>query len=190
MPPQGSVTELLQAWNRGDAEALEHLAPLVQVELRDMARRILARERAGHGLQPTELVHESYLRLLGSRMAQWNDRAHFFATVARMMRRRIVDAVRQRQTQKRGGGAEVVSLDGRDVAAPAIDPDLVALERALDGLAVESPRAAQLVELRFFGGCTMEEAAETLGVSLRTASYDWNTARAWLHRELTREAPV
>jgi RNA polymerase sigma factor (TIGR02999 family) len=185
------LTGLLQAWSRGDDHALAQLAPLVQRELREIARRMLADERRDGRWQPTDLVHESYLRLLDWRAVQWHNRAHFFATTARMMRRVLVDAARARQSQKRGGGASAQGLSGdaADIPAPLPHVDVVALEDALDALARIDPRPSQVVELRFFGGFTVEETAEALGVSVRTVINDWNTARTWLHRQLTRATP-
>ena len=177
------VTGLLQAWSRGDAEALEQLAPLVHLELRGMARRMLSRERQADGWQPTDLVHEAYLRLLDWRVVRWQNRAHFFATTARMMRRVLVDAARARLAVKRGGG-EDMPLEGLDVAAPELHVDVIALDDALAALSAIEPRPSQVVELRFFGGFSVEETAEALGVSVRTVINDWNTARAWLCREL------
>jgi len=179
------LTGLLQAWSQGDEGALEQLAPLVHRELRDMAQRMLAGERRAVDWQPTDLLHESYVRLLDWRIVRWQNRAHFFSTTARMMRRVLVDAARARQTAKRDPGADVVSLDDVEIAAPEPRVDLVALERALDRLAASDPRPSQVVELRFFGGFSVEETAEALGVSVRTVINDWNTARAWLHGELS-----
>jgi len=178
------LTGLLQAWSRGDAEALEQLAPLVHLELRGMARRMLSRERQADGCQPSDLVQESYVRLLDWRAVRWQNRAHFFATTARMMRRVLVDAARARRAVKRGGGVDAASLEGRDVAAPEL-VDVLALEDALTALAAMDPRPSQVVELRFFGGFSVEETAEALGVSVRTVINDWNTARAWIRHELT-----
>jgi RNA polymerase sigma factor (TIGR02999 family) len=186
MPVQETITGLLQGWNRGDAAALEKLAPIVQSELRGIARRLLNGERAGAFLQPTEVVHDAYLRLLDWPSARWQNRAHFFATAARMMRRSLVDAARARQSLKRA--AEIVPLDDHEVVAAARRLDILRLDDALEGLAVDCPRAAQVIELRFFGGFTNDETAEALGVSVRTVINDWNTARAWLYRELTRGA--
>ena len=187
MKQEGDLTDLLQAWSRGDADALEQLAPLVRVQLREMARRMLAGERGAAGWQPTDLVHETYVRLLDWRVVRWQNRAHFFSTTARMMRRVLVDAARARLAGKRGHGAEVVPLDER-IAAPGPQVDVVALDDALVALAVIEPRPSQVVELRFFGGFSVEETAETLGVSMRTVVNDWNTARAWLSRELSKRA--
>jgi RNA polymerase sigma-70 factor (ECF subfamily) len=180
------LTGLLQAWSRGESDALEQLAPLVHLELRDMARRMLAGEHRAGAWQPTDLLHESYVRLLDWRVVRWQNRAHFFATTARMMRRALVDAARARQSAKRNSGVEVSSLNGVEIAAPEPQVDIVALEGALETLAIVEPRPSQVVELRFFGGFSVEETAEALGVSARTVINDWNTARAWLRRELSR----
>ena len=190
MPQDSDLTGLLQAWSRGDVEALAQLAPLVQRELREMARRLLAAERRDGRWQPTELVQESYLRLLDWRAVQWQSRAHFFATTAGMMRRVLVDAIRERRAQKRGGGieAEVLSEVASGLAAPEPHADIIALDDALEALAALSPRPSKVIELRFFGGFSVEETAEALGVSVRTVINDWNTARAWLHRELARRS--
>ena len=179
------LTGLLQAWSGGDPEALSALAPLVQQELREIARRILADERRDGRWRPTELVQESYLRLLDWRAVHWQNRAHFFATAARMMRRALVDAARARRAAKRGEGKDAVPLSGVQVAAATPGVDVVALAEALEALAADHPRPAQVVELRFFGGFTVEETAEALNVSVRTVINDWNTARAWLHAELS-----
>jgi RNA polymerase sigma factor (TIGR02999 family) len=185
--PDADLTGLLQAWSRGDARALEQLAPLVHRQLRDMARRMLAGERGAAGWQPTDLVHELYLRLLDWRLVHWQNRAHFFSTTARMMRRVLVDMARARRAAKRGRGEEAVPLEA-EVAAPLPPVDIVALDDALQALSALEPRPGQVIELRFFGGFTVEETAEALGVSVRTVMNDWNTARAWLHRELSKRA--
>jgi RNA polymerase sigma factor (TIGR02999 family) len=184
MDQPGDVTERLKAWRGGQEEALEELAVLVQHQLRLMAGRLIAGEQPGHGWQATELINESYLRLLGWRTIEWQNRAHFYATAARMMRHVLVDAARARRSAKRGAGAAMVSLDDAEVAAPDADLDEAALADALDALAALAPRPSQVVELRFFGGFSVEETAEALGVSVRTVINDWNTARAWLHRRL------
>ena len=185
--PDNDLTGLLQAWSRGDAQALEQLAPLVHRQLREMARRMLAGERAAAGWQPTDLVHELYLRLLDWRLVHWQNRAHFFSTTARIMRRVLVDMARARRAAKRGMGMEAAPLDA-DPAAPRPRVDVVALDDALQALSAAAPRPGQVVELRFFGGFTVEETAEALGVSVRTVINDWNTARAWLYRELSKRA--
>jgi len=181
----GDVTGLLQAWTRGDPEALGLLAPLVHHELRQMARKMLSGERTARQWQPTDLVNESYLRLLGWRGVDWQNRAHFFGATASMMRRVLVDAARARRSAKRGSGEAPASINGKDVAAPAADVDVLALEEALTTLAALDPRPSQVVELRFFGGFSVEETAQALGVSVRTVINDWNAARAWLYRRLT-----
>jgi RNA polymerase sigma factor (TIGR02999 family) len=188
VPQEPDLTGLLQAWSDGDRDALAAVATVVHQELREIARRILANERRDGRWQPTELVQESYLRLLDWRAVQWQNRAHFFATVARMMRRVLVDSARARRAIKRGQGIYPVPLDGIDVAASAPNVDIIALEAALECLAAVNERASQVIELRFFGGFSVEETAEALGVSVRTVINDWNTARAWLYRELSTQA--
>jgi RNA polymerase sigma factor (TIGR02999 family) len=179
------LTSLLQAWSCGDPDALDRLVPLVHRRLREMARRMLGEERRADGWQPTDLVHEAYLRLLDWRVVRWQNRAHFFSTTARMMRRVLVDAARARLAAKRGRRADVLPLDG-DLAAPGPPVDVMAVDDALEALAVVDPRPSQVVELRFFGGFSVEETAEALGISPRTVAKDWNTARAWLWRELSK----
>ncbi|MEP6917748.1 MAG: ECF-type sigma factor [Acidobacteriota bacterium] len=186
MTQAADVTGLLRAWSDGDAEALEQLAPLVRRELRGIARRLLSGERLAIGWQPTDLVQESYVRLLDWHAVHWQNRAHFFATTARMMRRVLVDAARARQAAKRGQGVEALTSESAHIAVPALGVDVVALHDALEALAEIDPRPSQVVELRFFGGYSVEETAETLGVSRRTVINDWNAARAWLHHELTK----
>ena len=185
MAQDADLTGLLQAWSRGDADAMAQLAPLVHRELRGIARRMLLGERKGQRWQPTDLVQETYIRLLDWRVVRWENRAHFFATTARMMRRVLVDAARERRAAKRGQDVSGVPLDGVDLAAPAPRVDIVALEDALLDLAALDSRSSQVVELRFFGGFSVEETAEALGVSVRTVKRDWNTARAWLYRALS-----
>lgn len=185
MDKDPDLTGLLQAWSKGDPDALAVLATVVHQDLRDIARRILADERRDGRWRPTELVQESYLRLLDWRAVQWQNRAHFFGTVARMMRRVLVDAARARLAVKRGEGADAVPIHEVDVPATAPDVDVLAIEEALEELAKVNPRACQVVELRFFGGFSNEEAAEALDVSVRTVINDWNTARAWLFRALS-----
>ena len=179
------VTGLLQAWGRGDPDALADLAALVHHELRQMSRRMLSGERAAHQWQPTELINESYLRLLGWQRVEWKNRAHFFGVTAGMMRRVLVDAARARGAAKRGADVAPVTLDGLDLPAPDASLDVVALEDALTELATIDPRPAHVVEMRFFGGFSVEETADALGVSTRTVINDWNTARAWLFSRLS-----
>jgi RNA polymerase sigma-70 factor (ECF subfamily) len=179
-----SVTELLQAWSRGDATALDRLVPLVYQELRRLAHRYLRRERADHTLQTTALVNEAYLRLVDSRRVRWQDRAHFLAVSAQLMRRILVDFARGRNYQKRGGGWQRVPVDEALGIGHTADVDLVALDDALETLAAIDSRKSRVVELRFFGGLTAEETAEVLKVSADTVLRDWQFAKSWLAREL------
>lgn len=177
------VTRLLQGWRAGDREAAERLMERVYDELRRLARRRLSGERAGHTLQPTALVHEAYMKLAGQRV-DWRSRAHFFALAATAMRRILVSHARKRRAAKRGGGALTLTLDEGLAGGGERDLDLLALDRALAGLAALDPRQARIVELRYFAGLTIEETAEAVGVSPATVKLDWQMARAWLHREL------
>jgi RNA polymerase sigma-70 factor (ECF subfamily) len=180
------LTGLLRIWSDGGEGAFDRLIPLVYDELHRMALRYLSGERSNVSLQPTGLVNEVCLRLLGWDQVRWQNRGHFFGVSAQMMRRVLVDIARRRRAGRRGGvGAVRVPLDGIEVVADEPDADLVAVDEALEKLAAEDPRKARVVELRFFGGLSMEETAQTLGVSLRTAHNDWAFARAWLHRALT-----
>ena len=187
MTTDANLTALLKAWSAGEADALGELAILVHHELRRMARRLLAGERLRHDWQATELINESYLRLIGWRGVEWQNRAHFYATAAQMMRRVLVDAARARESAKRGAGTQVVSLDAAQVPAPDADVDVIALEDALNELATIDPRPSRVVELRFFGGFTVEETADALHISVRTVINDWNTARAWLRKRLAAD---
>ncbi|MBI1766088.1 MAG: sigma-70 family RNA polymerase sigma factor [Acidobacteria bacterium] len=180
------ITQLLLAWGAGDEAALAQLMPLVYAELRQVAARHLRRQRPGHTLQTTALVNEAYLRLIDSSQVRWQNRAHFFAVSAQLMRRILVDFARSRQNLKRGGGAQQVSLDEALAVAPERGADLLALDDALTRLAALNPRQAQVVELRYFGGLSEEESAEALKVSLRTVQRDWKLARLWLYRELNQ----
>ena len=180
------VTDLLMAWGRGDASALNRLMPMVQEELHRLARREMRGERPGHTLQTTALVNEAYLRLIDAHRVRWQDRAHFFALSARIMRRILVDHARSRNYQKRGGGAVNVTLDDIVVASPERGADLVALDDALEDLARVDPRKSQVVELRFFGGLSVEETSEALKVSPETVLRDWRLAKVWLLREVSR----
>lgn len=190
-PAGGNVTALLHLWSDGDGQAFDRLIPLVYDELHRMALRSLAGERSNVSLQPTALVNEVCLRLLGWDQARWQNRSHFFGVSAQMMRRVLVDIARRRLADRRGGaGAVRVPLDAVDLPAIERDTDLVAIDRALEQLAAEDARKARVVELRFFGGLSMEETAETLGISVRTAHSDWAFARAWLYRALSGESRV
>ena len=181
------ITGLLRAWSDGDQAALDKLTPLVYAELHRWAKRYMGREHAGHTLQTSDLVNEAYLRLINAHGVRWENRAHFFAVSAQIMRRILVDFARARQNLKRGGGARQVTLDERLVVSPESGADLVALDEALGRLAVLNQRQSQVVELRYFGGLNEEEVAEVLKVSPRTVRHDWSLARAWLYRELGRE---
>jgi RNA polymerase sigma factor (TIGR02999 family) len=187
-PADGDITGLLRLWSDGDEHAFERLLPLVQGELHRMALRYLAGERSDHSLQATELVNEVCLRLLGWDQVSWQNRGHFFGVSAGMMRRVLVDIARRRRADRRGGGVVRVPLDAVDVPARQPDADLVAVDRSLEKLALQDARKARVVELRFFGGLSMEETAAALGVSLRTAQNDWAFARAWLYRALRDDA--
>jgi len=179
-------TELLRAWSQGDGSALDRLVPLVYEELHRLARRYMRQERPDHTLQATSLVNETYLRLIDVNRVEWRDRAHFLAVAAQMMRRILVESARNRQRQKRGGGAVRVSLDDVPELPDANERDLVALSGALSGLATFDARMSQVVELKFFGGLTVAETADVLNVSPETVMRDWKTAKAWLLRELRR----
>jgi RNA polymerase sigma factor (TIGR02999 family) len=189
VPPPHQVTKLLVDWRNGDQAALEQLIPLVHDELRRVARRHMAHERVGHTLQATALVNEAYLRLIDIRQVNWQDRAHFFAMSSRLMRRVLVDFARSKGYQKRGGGAQKVSLDEALIVSSEPGADLVALDDALDALAAFDARKAQVVEMRFFGGLSVEETAEALKVSVDTVMRDWKLAKAWLLRELAGQNP-
>ena len=180
------VSKLLQAWGQGDEAALNQLLPLVHTELHRLARRYMFGERAGHTLQTTALVNEAYLRLLKSQQVNWQSRAHFFAIAAQMMRRILVDSARARAGQKRGGGVPKVTLDEAFVGPPSKGPDLVALDDALQALSEMDPRKGRVVELRFFGGLSVEETAEVLKVAPNTVLRDWKFAKMWLKRELSQ----
>jgi RNA polymerase sigma factor (TIGR02999 family) len=185
MEPQGGVTQLLKAWNEGDQSALEKLMPLVLDELRRLAGNYLRRERANHTLQPTALVNEAYLRLVDQK-ARWQNRAQFFGVAAQLMRRILVDHARVRQAQKRGGSDQQrLSLADVEGASDKPDVDLLALHEALNELAELDPQQARIVELKFFGGLSIEETAEVLNVGHATVERDWKMARAWLRSKLS-----
>jgi RNA polymerase sigma-70 factor, ECF subfamily len=180
------LTQLLRAWGEGDECALERLTPLVYEELRRTAKRYMAHERPGHTLQTTALVNEVYLRLIDSVRTSWQDRAHFFAACAKMMRRILVDWARSRRAAKRGGEVRPLELERASELQMKPGTDLVALDDALKALAALEPRKSQTVELRFFGGLSVEETAEVLKVSPETVMRDWKLAKSWLRRELSR----
>ncbi len=182
------LTHILQSFDRSDPHASEQLLPLVYDELRKLAAARMALERPGQTLQPTALVHEAYLRLLGSEGQSWNGRGHFFAAAAEAMRRILVENARRKQRSKHGGGLERLDLDGIDVAATADDEQLLAVNEALDKLAAFDPVSAELIKLRFFVGMPNVQAAEILGLSERTAKRTWAYARGWLYEELRKDS--
>jgi RNA polymerase sigma-70 factor, ECF subfamily len=186
-PPCGDASALLRAWTDGDQNALEKLTPIVYDELHRLARYYMSKERTGHSLQTTALVNEAYIRLTDYKHMRWENRAHFFAVSAQLMRRILVDHAR-RHNFRRGAGAQHVSLEDIAVVSEH-DEDLVVLDDALQALTRFDSRKAQVVELRFFGGLTVEQTAEVLKVSPITVMRDWSTARAWLYREMKGEAP-
>jgi RNA polymerase sigma factor (TIGR02999 family) len=187
LPNCGSgATELLRAWSHGDGSALDRLMPLVYNELHRLARHYMRRERPDHTLQATSLVNEAYLRLIDVNRVEWRNRAHFLALAAQMMRRILVESARNRQRQKRGGGAVHVNLDDVQELPDSKEHDLVALSDALNGLATFDARMSRVVELRFFGGLTVDETAHVLNMSPETVLRDWKTAKAWLLREIRR----
>src|SRR5438105_10808262 len=187
LQPAQDVTRLLRAWSEGDARALDQLTPLVYQELYRRARWQMAREHVGHTLQATALVNEIYIRMVDLRGVSWRDRAHFFALSSRMIRQILIDAARAKNAHKRGGGSPHVAIDEAFLVSEEPRADIVALDDALNRLAVIDPRKSQVVELRFFGGLDIEETAEVLRVSAETVKRDWKLAKAWLRRELTKE---
>jgi len=186
-PAQHEVTQLLLAWSDGDKAALEELTPLVYAELHRLAEKYMRRERAGHPLQTTALVNEAYVRLVDLRQVRWQNRAHFFGVAAQLMRHILVDFARARRRAERGGYKQQVSLDEAAVVSKEKSADFIALDDALKSLAEIDPRKSRMVELRFFGGLSVEETAEALNVSPRTVMREWSLARDWLYRELSKE---
>ncbi len=180
-----NVSQLLQEWSKGDQQALEELLPLIYNELRQLAHNFLFRERSGHTLQTTALVHEAYLKLIDQRDARWQNRSHFFAIAAQAMRRILIDSARRHAAMKRGGPQEKLSLD--EVPEVSIEPNLklLALDEALNALAEIDPEQSRIVELRYFGGLTIEETAEVMKSSPASVKREWAMARAWLHQALT-----
>ena len=186
-PAPKEVTQLLIAWSNGDQESLEKLVPLVYDELRRIARRYMEREPAGHTLQTTALVNEAYLRLIEQKVMKWQNRAHFFAISAQLMRRILVSMARARHANKRGGDARQVSLDEALVISEERAAELVALDEAMNELAALDPRRSRVVELRYFGGLSVEETAEVLKISPETVMREWKRAKAWLYTELNKK---
>lgn len=180
------VTQIVERAARGEPKAAEELLPLVYDELRRLAGARLAAEAPGQTLQPTALVHEAWLRLTGGQNKDWDGRGHFFAAAAEAMRRILIDRARRKRAQRHGGGIKPIDIDGLELAVPADDEQLLAVNEALDKLAVEYKTEAELVKLRFFAGLTNEEAAQALGLTPRTATYYWNHARAWLFAEIQK----
>jgi RNA polymerase sigma factor (TIGR02999 family) len=187
VPTSDDITELLRAWSDGDQGALVRLIPIIYNELHRRAKNYMAQERTGHVLQTTALVNEAYLRLVGCQRVNWRDRAHFFAVSAELMRRILIDFARSGRYLKRGGGVRLVSLEEALGISRERGGNLVALDDALKALAAIDSRKARVVELRFFGGLTVEETAEVLKVSPETVTRDWKTAKVWLLRETTRQ---
>jgi RNA polymerase sigma factor (TIGR02999 family) len=181
------VTQLLKAWTNGEQEALEKLTPLVYNELHRLAHKYMARELPGHALQTTALVNEAYLRMVDAQEVTWQNRSHFFAVSAQIMRRILTDIARSQHYLKRGGQAPHVSLDEVPVVSRQQNVDMLALDEALDRLAALDPRKCQVVELRYFSGLSVEETAEALNISVETVMRDWKFAKAWLHRGLSGE---
>jgi RNA polymerase sigma-70 factor, ECF subfamily len=181
------ITELLIAWSDGRREALDDLMPIVYADLRRLAGGYMRREPAGHALQPTALVHEAYVRLIDQKQVKWRNRAHFFGVAAGMMRRILVDNARKRRAEKRGGRWERVTLAGDEVAAPGqAEIDVLSLHEALERLAAFDPQQERIVEFRYFGGLTIEETAEVVGISPATVVREWTIAKAWLRADLSR----
>jgi RNA polymerase sigma factor (TIGR02999 family) len=186
-PPRQEITQLLIDWRGGDGQALDRLFPLVEPELHRLAHHYMSRERAGHTLQTTAVLNEAYLRLVDDTKPPWQNRTHFVAAAAQLMRRIMVDHARARHSAKRGGGALRVTLDEAALVTEARSDELLALDEALKALAAQDSRKSQIVELRYFGGLTVEETAEFLKISPRTVEREWTMAKAWLHRALNRE---
>ena len=186
--PSNQVTELLFRWRRGDQSALDALVPLVYSELRRIANHYLQAERPDHTLQSTALVHEAYVRLAEQDLPQWQNRAHFFAVAAQLMRQILVDHARSHRASKRGGNVYKMPLDEAEQEPLAVDVDIIALDDALKSLGEMDSQQSRVVELKFFGGLSIEDTAEVLGISASTVKRDWITARAWLYRELDRSA--
>jgi RNA polymerase sigma factor (TIGR02999 family) len=184
-PSPKEITQLLVAWNDGDQAALAKLVPLIEAELHRLARSYLHKERPGHLLQTTALINEAYIRLIDWKNVRWHNRAHFFGVSAQLMRRILVDFARRGSRRKRGGDRHHVSLDEAPVVSTERDPDLVALDEALTAMAKLDPRKSRIVELRFFGGLSVEETAEVLQVAPITVLREWNKAKAWLYHELS-----
>jgi RNA polymerase sigma-70 factor, ECF subfamily len=188
MDPQGEVTSLLAAWGKGDQSALNKLMPLVYAELHRIARRVWSQQQHNNTLQPTALIHEAYLKLAKAESASFQDRCHFFAVASTAMRQILVNHAKSHLAAKRGGGAANVSLDEVQQAVDREAAEIVSLHEALEALQAVDPRKSKVVEMRYFGGLSIEETAEALGVSIGTVNRDWRLARSWLIREMKRES--
>jgi RNA polymerase sigma-70 factor, ECF subfamily len=187
LPPQ-EVTQLLVDWGNGNQAALDRLMPLVYTELRQLAHRYMRWERPGHTMQTTALIHEAYLRLVDQNQVRWQHQAHFFGIAARLMRQILIEHARSHTRAKRGGGVGTISLDKAAIVSQARATELLALDDALERLATIDPRKSQVVELRFFGGLSVEEAAQVLNIAPNTVLRDWRMAKAWLRREISYES--
>ena len=187
LPPQ-EVTQLLVDWGNGNQAALDRLMPIVYTEPRQLAHRYMRRERPGHTMQTTALIHEAYLRLVDQNQVRWQHQAHFFGIAARLMRQILIEHARSRTRAKRGGGVGTISLDEAAIVSQARATELLALDDALERLATMDPRKSQVVELRFFGGLSVEEAAQVLNIAPNTVLRDWRMAKAWLRREISHES--
>jgi RNA polymerase sigma factor (TIGR02999 family) len=187
LPPQ-EVTQLLVDWGNGNQAALDRLMPVVYTELRQLAHRYMRRERPGHTMQTTALIHEAYLRLVDQNQVRWQHQAHFFGIAARLMRQILIEHARSRTRAKRGGGVGTISLDEAAIVSQARATALLALDDALERLATIDPRKSRVVELRFFGGLSVEEAAQVLNIAPNTVLRDWRMAKAWLRREISNES--
>jgi RNA polymerase sigma factor (TIGR02999 family) len=187
LPPQ-EVTQLLVDWGNGNQAALDRLMPVVYTELRQLAHQYMRRERPGHTMQTTALIHEAYLRLVDQNQVRWQHQAHFFGIAARLMRQILIEHARSRTRAKRGGGVGTISLDEAAIVSQARATELLALDDALERLATIDPRKSQVVELRFFGGLSVEEAAQVLNIAPNTVLRDWRMAKAWLRREISHES--
>lgn len=181
------ITDLLLKWSGGDSDALEQLVPLVYPELRRIARRYMSKERSQHTLQTSALINEAYLRLVNQQAVGWHDRAHFFAVASRVMRRILIDHARRQAFDKRGGGVKHIALDDTDISIEDRAAEFVALDEALKSLSRIDPRKSRIVELRFFGGLTVDETAEVMELSAITIKREWRSAKAWLYREIAGE---
>jgi RNA polymerase sigma factor (TIGR02999 family) len=187
LPPQ-EVTQLLVDWGNGNQAALDRLMPVVYTELRQLAHQYMRRERPGHTMQTTALIHEAYLRLVDQNQVRWQHQAHFFGIAARLMRQILIEHARSHTRAKRGGGVGTISLDEAAIVSQARATELLALDDALERLATIDPRKSQVVELRFFGGLSVEEAAQVLNIAPNTVLRDWRMAKAWLRREISHES--